>query len=99
MAFCGFLWVLEMNAIALALTGLNPPQPDQRRLRRHHGAAGHFGGETFPPHIADGVDGRGRFLGMIRTSNEEVAEPSMILLTHFRKFLLCGLVAHGLDLS
>ena len=47
MAFCGFLWVLEMNAIALALTGLNPPQPDQRRLRRHHGAAGHFGGETF----------------------------------------------------
>jgi len=27
MAFCGFLWVLEMNAIALALTGLNPLNP------------------------------------------------------------------------
>jgi hypothetical protein len=31
--------LVEMNSIALALIGLNPPQPDQRRLRRHHGAA------------------------------------------------------------
>ena len=27
MAFCGFLWLLEMNVIALVLTGLNPLNP------------------------------------------------------------------------
>jgi hypothetical protein len=56
-------------------------------LRRHHGAAATSEARRFLLTSQTVWAAEGVFIGMIRTSNEEVAEPSTILLTHLRNFL------------
>lgn len=76
-----------MNSIALALIELNPLNP----------TSGACAATTAPPPTSEARRflltsqtvwaAEGVFFGMIRTSNEEVAEPSTILLTHLPNFL------------
>jgi len=46
-----------MNSIALAPIGLNPLNPISGACAATTALPATFGGETFPPHIANDVDG------------------------------------------
>ena len=56
-------------------------------MRRHHGAAATSEARRFLLTSQTVWAAEGVFIGMNRTSNEEVAEPSTILLTQLLNFL------------